>query len=124
MKRSQRQLKCSRKFLGVFSAGRRATARELPHSLEATQEMPGRILHLLCTLCENYGLYEKCHQIPLGMRSLSCRTGLYSADLKVLSASEHCKTWVLVWRSTIQHKRAADVVIASRNFGEKRVVWS
>lgn len=108
----------------MFSARRKPTEWEVPLGLHGTQVMPGHILHFRCTLYKNYGLCEKCRHIRQGIRSSVWRNRRCSTEPKVLFADEYCKMWVSVRRSTIQHAKAGNRVVASQNFGEKSVAAS
>lgn len=77
------------------------------------------ILESFCRLYANCGMYEKCHPIAVGRKSLVQRNGLYSTDSTVLLASEKCKTKVSIGRLTIQDARAEHGLHASQNFAEK-----
>lgn len=48
----------------------RASASEMSSKLDATQVMLGPILHILCMLYEDCGLYEKSRYISPHMRPL------------------------------------------------------
>lgn len=54
----------------VVSARRRGTTWEVPPGLVATHVMPGHISAFLCTLYEDYELFERGGHIPLGVHFL------------------------------------------------------
>lgn len=54
--------------MGARLARKKATARELPSGLDASQVMSAHILHILSALYEEYSILKMCPNILLGMR--------------------------------------------------------